>query len=503
MALRSIWLAAGVFTAAVIALLVRWLVPGPVGAADNGDGWRLLCQVGGGDPDRLSEDWVQLTYPPAPFCFSGYVSSQLWFLRLAGYIGARLGSTDVVDLRVLGVLTCVLLAGAVTLLAVALPLSVRGRLAAAALVLLVVADSAVFGFFVSVLSEGAAFFGILVTAAGLVLLQRPDRWRLVGAVTTCGGALVAVNAKTQTLPLLAALAICLVLTQKPQKIAWARWALPLAVLAVTTTGTMVVQQAAEVGDEWKQINAYNVIFVKIVREEQAVADLAELDLPAPFARYQGVDWYEPEAARTDPLWPEYTDRVTRRAVARYYLEHPARTVEILHSGAKDLLTARPENIGSYPEASGERAMAREFRVPVLSGLTRLVAPLGLFALVPLWLLTAVGGAVSWRRAQPVAVVVLFLLVAGTSQFGIAALGEGIEGVKHQLIALFCTMLGAVMAGIALMARRQPRAAELLPRMTDPRPATLSTQRSRSEAVPTTGHHQEGTDLATPSSSTES
>jgi hypothetical protein len=67
--------------------------------------------------------------------------------------------------------------------------------------------------------------------------------------------------------------------------------------------------------------------------------------------------------------------------------------------------------------------------------------------------------VSWRRARPVAVLVLFLLAAGGAEFAIAALGEGIEGVKHQVIALFCTLLGAVLAGIALWARRQPPAAE--------------------------------------------
>jgi hypothetical protein len=450
--------AAGLFLASLAVLLVRWLVPGPIGAADNGDGWRLLCQLGAADPERYSEDWVIMAYPPVGPCGSAYVSTQLWLDQVAQWMGHQLGSTAVLNLYVLGALSCVLLAAAVTLVAVALPLPAVGRLVAAGLVLLVVADSAVFGWFVSVLSEGAAFLGVTAMVGGLLAMQRSDRWRYAGGLVVVAGGVVAVNAKAQTLLLLPALALALLLVRKTGRTLVRRWAMPVLVLALTASATAAVQRSGEpAGGEWAQVNAYNTIFVGILREETAAADLAAFGLPASFARYQGIDWFEPAPAPTDALWPQYQDRISRGAVARYYLEHPRRTLEILHDGARDLLTARPENIGSYPKSSGEPAMAQEFRVPVLSGITRAVAPLGLWALGPLWLLIMLGGLLSWRRARPVAVVVLFLLTAAVGQFVVAALGEGIEGVKHQVVALFCTLLAAAMAGIGLLVRRHASA----------------------------------------------
>jgi hypothetical protein len=446
---------AGLFGVSLAVLLLRWLVPGPIGAADNGDGWRLLCPLGASEPERVLEDWVQMTYRPSPVCGSDYVSSQAWFQRAAQWIGHVLGSDDALDLYVLGTLTCVLVAGAVTCLVLGLPLPWRGRAVAAVAVLLVLADSAVFGWFVSVLSEGAAVLGITTAVAGLLLMQRPDRRRFVGAVLAVGGAVIGLNAKVQTLLLLPALVLALLLVRKVGTRVITRWALPLGVLVATLAGTVVVQTSgAAVGGEYQQVNAYHAIFDGIVREDHAEEDLAELGLPASFARYQGTGWWGERPAHTDPLWPEYQHLVSRRNVAEYYLQHPLRTVEILNAGARDQLTARPGNLGSFPEGSGEPARAQEFRVPVLSGISGVLAPLGLFALVPLWGLTAAAAVLSWRRARPVAVVTFFVLVGGWGQFAAAALGEGsAEGVKHQVIALFCTFLGVVLGGLGLLARR--------------------------------------------------
>jgi hypothetical protein len=50
-------------------------------------------------------------------------------------------------------------------------------------------------------------------------------------------------------------------------------------------------------------------------------------------------------------------------------------------------------------------------------------------------------------------VVLLLVAAAVDQSAVGALGEGIEGVKHQVIALFCTFLGAMLGVVSLLARR--------------------------------------------------
>jgi hypothetical protein len=104
----------GLFVAALAVLLVRWLVPGPIGAADNGDGWRPLCPLGANEPDRISEDWVRMAYAPVPVCDSAYVSSQAWFDQAAQWIGRQLGSGATLNLYVLGALSCLLVALAVT-----------------------------------------------------------------------------------------------------------------------------------------------------------------------------------------------------------------------------------------------------------------------------------------------------------------------------------------------------------------------------------------------------
>lgn len=446
---------AGLFLGSLALLLIRWLLPRPIGAADNGDGWRILCHLGGNEPDRISERWVRMAYRPSPPCHSGYVSSQTWLDHVAQWLGHRMGSSAALNLYVLGALSCVLIAAAVTALALALPLSRRGRTIAAGLVLLALADSAVFGWFVSVLSEGAAILGITLMTGGLLVMQRADRWRYVGAVVLFAGSVEALNAKAQTLLLLPVLVLALLVIRKAGRTPLMRWALPVLVLVATAGATVLVQKTGDpAGQEYEQINAYHAIFNSIVRKGSAEADLAELGLPASWAKYQGTQWWAARpTAVTDPAWPQYADRISRHTVLSFYEHHPVRTLQILNVGAQDLLTARPDNIGSFAEGSGMPAEAQEFRVPLLSGVTRLLAPLGLFALAPIWLLIAAAGVLAWRRAQPVAVVVLFLVLAAVDQHVVAALGEGIEGVKHQVIALFCTLLAAMLGVIALLARR--------------------------------------------------
>lgn len=444
----------GLFAASLVLLLVRFLVPRPVGAADNGDGWRLLCQLGGREPDRISEDFVRFAYRPSPDCHSGYVSSQLWMDKLAQWIGHLLGSSAAINLIVVGVLACMLGAAAVTSIVLGLPLGTRERIIASVLVLLVLADSAIFGWFASVLSEGAAFLGIALTAGGLLLLQREDRWRYGGAALTFAGAVLGINAKAQTLLVLPVLALALLCVRKTGATRRARWVLPVVVLVATAGGTALIQGSGDpAGAEYRQANAYHTIFFSIVDGRHDTAgDLAALGLPQSFSQYIDTNWWGPRPATKDPAYPLYRDRFSMRNVAQYYLHHPGRTVQILHEGAKDLLTARPGNIGSFGEHSGQQAMAQEFRVPLLSGVTRLVAPLGLFFLLPLWLLIGWAAIRSWRRLRPVGVVTLFLLGCALGQFGLAALAEGIEGVKHQVIALFCTLLAAALAGSGLLPR---------------------------------------------------
>jgi len=126
---------------------------------------------------------------------------------------------------------------------------------------------------------------------------------------------------------------------------------------------------------------------------------------------------------------------------------------VLDRAATDQLTARPDYLGSFDQEAGFPPHAQEHRVPVVSWLTALIAPLGLFALVPIWLFVLVS---AWlRRRTALGVVLAFLLAVSVTQFGTAALGDGIEGIKHQSVALFSILVALALCSCPLNRRSEP------------------------------------------------
>ncbi|WP_051071936.1 hypothetical protein [Amycolatopsis decaplanina] len=444
------------FAAALTVLLVRFLVPRPVAMSDNGDGFRVLC--GAGIPWKgKPEGFVQLAYTaPAGECDATYLLTQSWFARIARSIGGLLGLESTLSLVVLGVLTSVLAAAAVALIVVGLPYSRRIRGFAAAGLLLVVADSAFFGYFASVLGEGAAFLGLLLAVGGLLVAARPGWWRYAGLAVVLFGGVIAVNAKVQTLMILPLLALAALLVRPAGVRGPKRWLPVVFVIAALAGGTAYAQQtiepaklpdgslAARPGDDSREINMFNTIFLTIVDgRHDTGADLAALGLPASFGQYAGNGWWHPKPATLDPEYPKYREQISRRNVVEYFATHPLRTVEILDRAAGDLLTARPPYLGSFDQSAGFAPETQEYRVPIVSTMTKLLAPLGFFALLPLWALIAWRG---WKtRRAAVGVTLGFLLAVAAGQFALAALGDGLENVKHQVIALYCTVLGVVLA----------------------------------------------------------
>lgn len=447
---------AGVFAAALTVLLVRFLVPRPVAMSDNGDGFRVLCGAGipwKGEP----EGFVHLAYTvPAGECDATYLLTQSWFARLARSAGGWLGLESTLSLVVLGVLTSVLAAAAVALIVVGLPYSRRVRGFAAVGLLLVVADSAFFGYFASVLGEGAAFLGLLLAVGGLLVAARPGWWRYAGLAVLVFGGLIAVNAKVQTLMILPLLALAAVLVRPDGVRGLKRWLPVVFVIGALAGGTAYAQQtvepaklpdgslAARPGDDSREINMFNTIFLTIVDgRHDTGADLAALGLPASFGQYAGNGWWHPKPATQDPEYPKYREQISRRNVVEFFATHPWRTVEILNRAAGDLLTARPPYLGSFDRSAGFAPETQEYRVPIVSTVTKLLAPLGFFALLPIWALIAWRG---WKtRRAALGVALGFLLAVAAGQFVLAALGDGLENVKHQVIALYCTVLGVALA----------------------------------------------------------
>jgi hypothetical protein len=223
--------------------------------------------------------------------------------------------------------------------------------------------------------------------------------------------------------------------------------------------------AARPGDDSREINMFNSVFRTIVDgRHDTLADLGELGLPASFAQYAGNGWWDAHPATADPLYPRYRGQLSRRNVAAYFAHHPGRAVEVLNQAATDLLTARPGYLGSFDASAGFPPHAQEYRLPVLSWLTGRIAPLGLFALIPLWLLAAVR---AWWQRRTLGVVLAFLLAVAMSQFVTAAFGDGIEGIKHQAVALFATALALVLGSVP--ARRLAGFRDVVGDLVPPRP----------------------------------
>jgi hypothetical protein len=448
----------GIFAASFTLFVVRFLVPRPIAMSNNGDGLRVLCGAGitwHGGP----EPFIHLAYsapPGAAPCRPTYLLTQSWLADLAVRLGGLFGFHTTLSLVVLGLLSSLIAAAAIAAIVLGLPYGRRARLAVAAGLLLVVADSAFFGYFAAVLGEGAAFLGLLLIAGGLLLTARAGRWSYAGMAVTLAGGVLAVNAKVQTLTILPILVLAILLVRPGTLRGARRWAAAVLVIGALGAVTLAAQQSVEPavtpdgtlaelpGDDSREINMVNTIFLNIVDgRHDTQADLADLGLPPSFAQYAGNGWWHPHPARIDPLYPVYRDRMDRANVIAYFTSHPGRTLEVLNRAATDQLTARPDYLGSFDQSAGFAPHAQEYRVPVVSWLTGLIAPWGLFALVPLWLLVVVR---AWRqRRTALGVVLAFLLVVSVTQFGLAGLGDGIEGIKHQSVALFTLLLALVLA----------------------------------------------------------
>ena len=454
---------AAVFAASLQLMLVRLLVPSPIGLADNGDGPRLICQLDVGNSWPRFE-FVAFHYPPAKRCGLTYPSTQLLLDRMAKWLGSALGGSGL-NLVDLGLLCSVIASAGITMIAFAVRLPLAStcwgrRIVLAALLWLVVADSAFFGYFASVYSEAAALLGILLLVAGYLMLHRNRWWPVAGGALVAGGGVLATGAKVQTAVIILPLAVML-LAWRPavggRHAFLLRCLVPVVLTAAVVFGSaLVLVRGDATAASLREINAYNTIFNGIVDgKHDTRGDLADLGLPPHTERYAGRTWWEGPAAHSDdPAYPEYRDKITLDNITRFYATHPVRTLQLLNRAARDLLTARVYYLGSYGSSPGRVPGQLEYRVPVVSALVGAFAPLGLFVLLPLWaLLCWLGVRAARRGGYELCVVILFLLTSAALQFGVAALSEGHEGTKHQTVALYCTLLAGVLALATLLLGR--------------------------------------------------
>jgi hypothetical protein len=467
----ALWLS--IFTVSLGLFVVRFLVPSPVGQADNHDGPRLMCALGvvpdTGGHTRFFE-YAYFQYAASRPCSSPYLSSQLVPLEIARLLTPVLGLPGKLNLIALGLLTSALVSVGIASLAVGLRLPLWGRLAVAAVVWIIMADAAFFDVYASPFSEPAALTGILLVAAGVVHLGRDRRATIIGLTLAGAGGFLAILAKEQYLILVVPVCLTLVLASAPAgargllRFASARTAaavLVAGVLVLLTAGYVAWDSTSPLAARLHREQAVDVIFEDLVprHDATAVADLRALGLPASWARYAGTDAFGPSSVLRNPQWHRYQSRLSDANIVNFYLTHPGRLLTVGQKAASDAMGLRNPHEGSYAPSAGHPPGALENRVVVLTWLMRqLPRGVGLLLLAPLWL-AMVGLAVAallvrggrpWRRDG--AVLVLCMTACSIAAFVPPAFFAGISTTRHMVgmnLSTALALAGSVALGLSM------------------------------------------------------
>src|SRR5215471_11654559 len=150
------WRWLSVFGVSFALFLVRFLVPVPVGQADNQDGPRMMCGVLGlrsvvphGYPRYFRYAYFSYAPDPSHCGRSPYLTSELVPLALARLLTPVFGLHGTLNLVALGVLMCGLASVAIACLATGLRMRPWAQILLAVAIWLIVADAAFFDLFAS------------------------------------------------------------------------------------------------------------------------------------------------------------------------------------------------------------------------------------------------------------------------------------------------------------------------------------------------------------------
>jgi hypothetical protein len=451
------WLS--IFGGALALFLLRFLVPSPVGMADNGDGPRLMCGLGVAPVTGANERYDGFAYfryvlsPGACAHASPYSSAEHLLLVAARWLTPVLGLPGTVNLIALGIVTCVLASAGIASAACGLAPAVRSRLVVAAALWLVMADAVFFDTFASPYSEGATLTGLLLITAGLIYVGRGGLASAAGVALAAAGGYLAVLSKEEYAVLIVPVSVALLLAalardgrQGIRRLLTGRMA--ATVLAVTllalAAGVYARQDAAAPSSKLlHQEQVVDVIFSDIVPKRitvvQARASLRDLGLPAAWTQYAGHNFWSHPSVYSSPLYGQYADRLTDTNLARYLLTHPVQTVQIAQQSAVDAMDLRVSYLGDYAPRPGLQPGTLENRVGIVSSLIGVIpTQLGLFWLIPLWAVMLALAVVTLRRPRlarwhhDAAVATIGLTGCAVAAFVPAAFFDGVETTRHML-----------------------------------------------------------------------
>jgi hypothetical protein len=455
-----------IFGVSLVLFLVRFLVPTPVGQADNRDGPRLMCGLGVGPvtdhhPRFFRFAYFQYVLKTACNGRVPYPSSELVPLVIAKVLTPVFALPGTLNLIALGVLMCVIASAGIASLATGLRVRLWAQLLVAAVVWLIMADAAFFDVFASPFSEPAALVGLLLVAAGLLYLGRGWRATVWGLILAGSGGFLAILSKEQYLVL--AVPICATIvfasansgpwrTLRRFRTREAKAAIGVAAaLLVMTGGYFYWNYTSHYGKRLEHIQAVDMIFTDIVTTPaNAPAGLRALGLPASWAKYAGHYYWDKGSVRNNPLLPRYYGQLTDTNITHYLLTHPGSIISIGQKSATQAQLLRVTTLGDYPPSAGHPKGAYESRVIVLTWLAqRLSRHLGLLLYVPLWLVMAALAIVALRRRgkpwhRDGAVLVLCMTACAVVAFVPPAYFAGISTTRHMVGTNLATALALTM-----------------------------------------------------------
>jgi len=472
-------------------MLLRLFVPHPVGMADNGDGARLMCQLGAGTAETSRSDvynnWAILDYHASPearrTCID-YPSSTKLLMQLWMYLSHLTGSESLIDLRTALAAFAVFVGLAV--LALCLVFRSPIRQGVASLILVAILGDATFAdYLASPFTETAGLVGVMgvaITGVYVGAFRSRPVMTWIGLAAFLGFAYLMINSKTQTITTLVPVALFLLWHAVRMTIAAVRAKTVVSVLGAIAALAVAVAGPAALGasaldtygknpKEFAVINPTEVIFVGILgSSSDPESDLRAMGLPESMSVHAGKSWWasETEAPQTDPLFGSVKHKMTYGTVAGFLAKHPDRAVTMLNSATKDYFAARPDYLGNFTKSSGAAAAERDFRFAIPSTVQGAFVGGGLVLFLVLFAGTAAGAVIAIRRSARGNLTSGFaytaLLLAGIAgvQLLTCAYGESIENTKHLVIGILAGMLsGASLIFAFLTDGDRRRSAEVL------------------------------------------
>jgi len=490
---RAVWTAAtvmGIVWPAI--MLLRLLLGGTVGIADNGDGVRLFCPLGlvnerPWDAPMSAHVYTTWISEPrygeqcaTPGWGERYYSSQQLVLMLAKPLTQLLGLPGALDLRAVGVLCALAFGAVIALLVVLLPGPLWLRLLTSCGFGLVMCDSAFAVYFISPFSEPMGLIGLMLFCTALLLLWRKPTATRGGIVLATVALIATMTAKPQFLGVLPVGVLALlwlpsVHTQggraqqrrehsRLQRLArWlaVRW--PALIACAVLCGVAGAFTSVQVERLNRQV-WYNAVFVEMLpHSPDPAGDLRALGAPTELISAIGSRLNSENSVARTPYWDEYIQNVTPGKIVFHTVTHPDRLISMGARGIQAMTHPTLYNyLGAYPPDSGHEPYSKERRVAVFTRIFEFFEPVP--ALIPLILLgTLILGAMlasrTWARpsARAVGRMTVCVVLSVFGLFWIAMLSEGASDInKHMIPCDYLTALCIPLAALCfwLLFRRE-------------------------------------------------